>query len=141
VSRVGSAAQTRAMSKASSTLKGDLSQFRELAAFAQFGSDLDPATQRQLARGERLMELLKQPQYQPLRTDHEVFLIYAGTRGYLDNVELRQVQRWKAEFTRFMDTAHSQVGKTILETGAWNDKIEEAIKAGIVDFNNTWSNQ
>jgi F-type H+/Na+-transporting ATPase subunit alpha len=82
VSRVGSAAQKKAMSKAASTLKGDLSQFRELAAFAQFGSDLDPATQRQLARGERLMELLKQPQYQPIRLDHQVFLIYAGTRGY-----------------------------------------------------------
>ena len=140
VSRVGSAAQKRAMSKASSTLKGDLSQFRELAAFAQFGSDLDPATQRQLARGERLMELLKQPQYQPIRLDHEVFMIYAGTRGYLDSVDLRQIPRWKTEFSRFMDTSFSQVGKTILETGAWNDKIEETVKQGIVEFNNTWSN-
>src|SRR5690606_4264009 len=127
VSRVGSAAQTRAMSKASSTLKGDLSQFRELAAFAQFGSDLDPATQRQLARGERLMELLKQPQYQPIRMDHEVFMIYAGTRGYLDNVDVKEVQRWKAEMTRFMDTTYPEVGRTILETGGWNDKIEGAV--------------
>ena len=141
VSRVGSAAQKRAMSKAASTLKGDLSQFRELAAFAQFGSDLDPATQRQLARGERLMELLKQPQYQPIRLDHEVFLIYAGTRGYLDNVDVKQIQRWKSEFSRFMDTAYSQVGKTILDSGAWNDQIEGAIKQGIVEFNNTWSNE
>jgi F-type H+-transporting ATPase subunit alpha len=141
VSRVGSAAQKRAMSKASGTLKGDLSQFRELAAFAQFGSDLDPATQRQLGRGERLMELLKQPQYQPIRLDHEVFMIYAGTRGYLDNVDVKNIQRWKSEFSRFMDTAYSQLGKTILETGAWNDKIEETIKQGIVEFNNTWSNE
>ena len=140
VSRVGSAAQKRAMSKASSTLKGDLSQFRELAAFAQFGSDLDPATQRQLGRGERLMELLKQPQYQPIRLDHEVFMIYAGTRGYLDSVDLKQIPRWKAEFSRFMDTSFSQVGKTILDTGAWNDKIEETVKQGIVEFNNTWTN-
>ncbi len=140
VSRVGSAAQKRAMSKASSTLKGDLSQFRELAAFAQFGSDLDPATQRQLGRGERLMELLKQPQYQPIRLDHEVFMIYAGTRGYLDTVDVKNIQRWKSEFSRFMDTAYSQLGKTILETGAWNDKIEETVKQGIVEFNNTWSN-
>ncbi len=140
VSRVGSAAQKRAMSKASGTLKGDLSQFRELAAFAQFGSDLDPATQRQLGRGERLMELLKQPQYQPIRLDHEVFMIYAGTRGYLDTVDVKNIQRWKSEFSRFMDTAYSQVGKTILETGAWNDKIEETVKQGIVEFNNTWSN-
>ena len=140
VSRVGSAAQKRAMSKASSTLKGDLSQFRELAAFAQFGSDLDPSTQRQLGRGERLMELLKQPQYQPIRLDHEVFMIYAGTRGYLDTVDVKNIQRWKSEFSRFMDTAYSQLGKTILETGAWNDKIEETVKQGIVEFNNTWTN-
>ena len=140
VSRVGSAAQTRAMSKASGTLKGDLSQFRELAAFASFGSDLDAATQRQLARGERLMELLKQPQYQPIRLDHEVFMIYAGTRGYLDNVEVKEVQRWKAEMSRFMDTTYPEVGRNILETGGWNDKIEGAVKQGIIDFNNTWSN-
>jgi F-type H+-transporting ATPase subunit alpha len=141
VSRVGSNAQVRAMSKASSTLKGDLSQFRELAAFAQFGSDLDPATQRQLARGERLMELLKQPQYQPIRLDHEVFLIYAGTRGYLDNVDVKQVQRWKGEFSRFMDTTYPEVGRNILETGKWNETVEEAIKRGILDFNNTWTNE
>ncbi|MFO7661901.1 MAG: F0F1 ATP synthase subunit alpha [Chloroflexota bacterium] len=140
VSRVGSAAQTKAMSKAASTLKGDLSQFRELAAFAQFGSDLDPATQRQLARGERLMELLKQPQFQPIRLDHQVFLIYAGTRGLLDNVDVKQIDRWQNEFLRFMDTSHPQVGKIILETGAWNDQIEESIKQGILEFNNTWSN-
>ena len=140
VSRVGSAAQTRAMSKASGTLKGDLSQFRELAAFASFGSDLDASTQRQLARGERLMELLKQPQYQPIRPDHEVFMIYAGTRGYLDNVAVKEVQRWKAEMSRFMDTTYPEVGRTILDTGGWNDKIEAAVKQGIVDFNNTWSN-
>jgi F-type H+-transporting ATPase subunit alpha len=140
VSRVGSSAQRRAMSKAASTLKGDLSQFRELAAFAQFGSDLDPATQRQLARGERLMELLKQPQYQPIRLDHEVFMIYAGTRGYLDNVDVKHIQRWKAEMSRFMDTAFPNVGKGILETGAWNDEVEGAIKQGLTEFNNTWSN-
>ncbi len=141
VSRVGSAAQTKAMSKASSTLKGDLSQFRELAAFAQFGSDLDPATQRQLARGERLMELLRQPQYEPIRLDHEVFMIYAGTRGYLDKIDVKQVQRWKSEFSRYMDTTNPQVGRTILETGKWNTELEEAIKQGIIDFNNTWSNE
>jgi F-type H+-transporting ATPase subunit alpha len=141
VSRVGSAAQVKAMSKAASTLKGDLSQFRELAAFAQFGSDLDPATQRQLARGERLMELLKQPQYRPIRLDHEVFLIYAGTRGLLDNVDVKQVHRWKGEFTRFMDTTYPEVGRNILETGKWNETVEEAIKRGILDFNNTWSNE
>ena len=90
--------------------------------------------------GERLMELLKQPQYQPIRPDHEVFMIYAGTRGYLDNVDVKEVQRWKAEMSRFMDTTYPEVGRTILETGGWNDKIEGAVKQGIIDFNNTWSN-
>lgn len=141
VSRVGSSAQKRAMSKAASSLRADLSQYRELAAFAQFGSDLDPATKRQLARGERLMELLKQPQYSPFRLDHEVFLIYAGTRGYLDNVEVSQVARWRQEFLRYMDTSHPQVGKVILDTGGWNDDIENSIKQGLEDFNATWSNE
>ena len=94
VSRVGSAAQTRAMSKGAGSLRADLSQYRELAAFAQFGSDLDPATQRQLERGKRLMELLKQPQYSPYPLEHEVELIYAGTRGYLDEIEIEDLQRW-----------------------------------------------
>jgi len=141
VSRVGSAAQKKAMSKAASSLRADLSQYRELAAFAQFGSDLDPATQRQLARGERLMELLKQPQYSPWRLDHEVMLIYAGTRGHLDNVTTKQVNRWRSEFLRYMDTSHSQVGRNIVETGAWSDKIEDAIKQGISEFNSTWTNE
>jgi F-type H+-transporting ATPase subunit alpha len=141
VSRVGSAAQKKAMSKAASSLRADLSQYRELAAFAQFGSDLDPATQRQLARGERLMELLKQPQYSPWRLDHEVMLIYAGTRGHLDHVPTKQVNRWRTEFLRYMDTSHSQVGRNIVETGAWSDKIEDAIKQGISEFNSTWTNE
>ncbi len=139
VSRVGSAAQKRAMSKVSSGLKSDLSQYRELAAFAQFGSDLDASTQRQLNRGERLMELLKQPQYNPLPLDHQVMLIYAGSRGYLDNVPVAQVRRWSQEFVRYMDTAHPEVGRPIRETGAWNEAIENALKAAIVDFNAGWS--
>ena len=140
VSRVGSAAQVRAMSKVSGGLKSDLSQYRELAAFAQFGSDLDPATQRQLSRGERLMELLKQPQYSPWRLDHQVMLIFAGSRGYLDAVDVDQIARWKQEFVRYMDTAQPEVGRPILETGAWNDDIEGALKQAIEDFNSTWSN-
>lgn len=139
VSRVGSAAQVRAMSKASGGLRADLSQFRELAAFAQFGSDLDPATQRQLARGERLMELLKQPQYSPLRLDHEVFLIYAGTRGFLDKVKVSNMQEWKQAFLRYMDTSHPDVGRTIMETGGWNDTIEGNIRQAIEDFMASWT--
>lgn len=140
VSRVGSSAQTRAMSKGAGSIRAELSQFRELAAFAQFGSDLDPATQRQLARGERLMELLKQPQYSPLRLDHQVFSIYAGTRGYLNDVDVAQVGRWQNEFSRFMDTTRPEVGNLIREKGAWNSEVEEGIKQGIADFNAGWSN-
>ncbi|MCP5100540.1 MAG: F0F1 ATP synthase subunit alpha [Chloroflexi bacterium] len=139
VSRVGSAAQKRAMSKVAGGLKSDLSQFRELAAFAQFGSDLDASTQRQLSRGERLMELLKQPQYSPLSLAHQVMAIYAGSRGYFDEVEVSDVARWVREFARYMDTAQPEVGQPIMETGAWNDKIEGALKQAIEDFNASWS--
>ncbi|MAT97749.1 MAG: F0F1 ATP synthase subunit alpha [Anaerolineaceae bacterium] len=139
VSRVGSAAQVRAMSKVSGGLKSDLSQYRELAAFAQFGSDLDAATQRQLSRGERLMELLKQPQYSPWRLDHQVMLIYAGSRGHLDNVAISEISRWEREFVRYMDAGHPQIGAK-LQTGAWNDDIEANLKQAIQDFNAGWTN-
>lgn len=139
VSRVGSAAQKRAMSKVSGGLKADLSQYRELAAFAQFGSDLDASTQRQLSRGERTMEMIKQPQYKPWRLDHQVMLIYAVSRGYLDNVAVNKVDEWRQAFVRYMDTAQSHVGKPILETGAWNDEVEGQLKQAIQDFNASWS--
>ena len=139
VSRVGSAAQKRAMSKVAGGLKADLSQYRELAAFAQFGSDLDPATQRQLARGERLMEILKQPQYSPWPLHHQVMIIYAGSRGYLDKIEVKYVHQWTEDFVRYMDTAQSGVGKPIAETGAWNSDIEAALRQAIEDFNTTWT--
>lgn len=138
VSRVGSAAQKRAMSKVAGGLKADLSQYRELAAFAQFGSDLDAATQRQLARGERLMEILKQPQYSPWPLHHQVMIIYAGSRGYLDKVPVAKVRKWMNDFVRYMDTARPEVGKPILESGAWNDKIEAALREAIQDFNAGW---
>jgi len=139
VSRVGSNAQTLAMRRVTGGLRSDLAQYRELAAFAQFGSDLDPATQRQLARGERLMELLKQPQYNPYPPHHEVMLIYAGTRGYLDSVAVEQVGEWRRQFVRYMDTAHPEVGRPIQERGAWNDEIEMGLQQAIKDFNASWT--
>jgi F-type H+-transporting ATPase subunit alpha len=126
------------MSKGAGSLRADLSQYRELAAFAQFGSDLDPATQRQLARGERLMELLKQPQYSPLPLRHEVMLMYAGTRGYLDEIEVSDISQWSSEFTRYMDTAYSDISDQLSE-GKWSDEIENGLSQGIKDFNNNWS--
>jgi F-type H+-transporting ATPase subunit alpha len=138
VSRVGSAAQTRAMSKGAGSLRADLSQYRELAAFAQFGSDLDPATQRQLARGKRLMELLKQPQYSPYPLEHEVALIYAGTRGYLDKIEIEDMERWTNEFTRYIDTGYAELTAQLAD-GSWNEDIEQALATAITEFNKTWS--
>ncbi|MCA9948192.1 MAG: F0F1 ATP synthase subunit alpha [Anaerolineales bacterium] len=138
VSRVGSAAQTRAMSKGAGSLRADLSQFRELAAFAQFGSDLDASTQRQLARGERLMELLKQPQYSPYPLQHAVTLIYAGTRGMADNIDLNNMNRWSQEVVRFVDTAYADLSKE-LAAGKWTNEIEDTLRQAIVDFNASWS--
>ncbi len=139
VSRVGSAAQKRAMSKVSGGLKSDLSQYRELAAFAQFGSDLDAATQRQLSRGERLMELLKQSQYSPWPLEHQVMLIFAGARGYLDKVAVKDIERWERELVRYIDTARPEVSAP-LQTGAWNNEIEANLQQAIEDFNANWTN-
>lgn len=127
------------MKRVAGGLKADLAQYRELAAFAQFGSDLDKATQRQLDRGARLMELLKQPQYHPLPLDHEVMLIYAGTRGYVDRVPVDNVSRWSQDFLRYMDTAHPAVGQSIRETFGFSEETEESLKQAISDFNAGWS--
>ena len=139
VSRVGSDAQRKAMKRVAGGLKSDLAQYRELAAFAQFGSDLDRATQRQLDRGARLMEILKQPQYQPYPLDHQVMLIYAGTRGYLDDVPVDDVVEWKRDFVRYMDTARPEVGAAIMENYQFTEEIEERLQQAIEDFNASWS--
>ena len=96
--RVGSSAQIKAMKQVAGSLKGELAQYREMAAFAQFGSDLDATTQRLLARGVRLTELLKQPQFSPLRIEEQVVVIYAGTRGYLDAMPVGSIQRFERNF-------------------------------------------
>jgi len=141
VSRVGSDAQRKAMKRVAGGLKADLAQYRELAAFAQFGSDLDRTTQRQLERGARLMELLKQSQYNPFSLDHEVMTIYAGTRGYLDDVAVDDVLTWRKEFLHYMDTAQAEVGQAILETYAFSEETEEKLKQAIEDFNASWASE
>ena len=138
VSRVGSDAQRKAMKRVAGGLKADLAQYRELAAFAQFGSDLDKATQRQLDRGARLMEILKQPQYQPYPLDHQVMLIYAGTRGYLDQIPVDDITRWKESFLHYMNTARAEVGRTIMETHQFSDETEEQLRQALADFNASW---
>ncbi|MBI4337061.1 MAG: F0F1 ATP synthase subunit alpha [Chloroflexi bacterium] len=142
VSRVGGAAQTRAMRRVAGRLRLDLAQYRELVTFAQFGTaDLDAATRSQLERGQRITEVLKQPQYQPYAMVHEVLVLYAVINGFLDDVPIPQVQRWEAEFHRYMDTAHPEVGKAILETKELRPETEEALKKAIAEFKKAFQPQ
>jgi len=137
VSRVGGKAQIRAMRQVAGKLKLDLAQFRELAAFAQFGSDLDKATRAQLDRGFRVQEILKQPQYQPVSVEHQALIIYTVTNGYLDDVPVNKVQAWEEAFQRFMDAAHPEVGRAIVTEKALSEETEEKLKAAIVEFKQT----
>jgi len=114
VSRVGSSAQTPAMKQVSGTFKLVLAQFGELAAFAHCSSDLDKATKQRIDRGRRLMEILKQPQYQPVPVEKQVMIMYAANSGYLDNVELEKVAAWETKFYRFMDSTHPEIGEEIV---------------------------
>jgi len=139
VSRVGSDAQRKAMKRVAGGLRADLAQYRELAAFAQFGSDLDRTTQRQLERGARLMEVLKQPQYAPYALNHQTMLIFAGTRGHIDEVPVDSVVQWIKDFLRYMDTAHPDVGRTISESLDFTDETEEKLVQALTDFNADWS--
>ena len=134
VSRVGGSAQIKAMKKVAGTLRLSLAQYRELAAFSQFASDLDDATRRELERGARLVELLKQPQYQPMGVEKQVMVIYAGTKGYLDKYPVSAVGRFESEFLSFMDSKHPGVGEDIVKTGKLNPANEDALKAALTEF-------
>jgi F-type H+-transporting ATPase subunit alpha len=141
VSRVGGDAQRRAMKKVGGRMKLELSQFRALAAFAQFGSDLDKATQQQLDRGMHLTELLKQPQYTPFSLAEEVLLIYAGTRGYLDNVPVPQIKAWQNDFLRFVSTSYPQIAQGINDPATkfdLTDENENLLKQALTEFNQSW---
>ncbi len=137
VSRVGGAAQTRAMRQVAGKLRLDLAQFRALAAFAQFGSDLDPATRRQLELGLRIQEVLKQPQYHPLPLDQQVMILYVVTNGFLDDVPVAKVQEWEAQFHRFMANAHPEIGQTIMTDKRLDDPTIEKLRAAIDEFKRT----
>ena len=127
VSRVGSSAQIKAMKQVAGSIKGELAQYREMAAFAQFGSDLDAATQRLLARGERLTELLKQPQFSPLKTEEQVVVIYAGTKGYLDKLPVSAVGKFEEEFLRHMRNEGKDILETIRSEKALSDETEKRL--------------
>jgi F-type H+/Na+-transporting ATPase subunit alpha len=134
VSRVGGNAQIKAMRQVAGSLRLDMAQFRELAAFAQFGSELDKATQAQLGRGRRLTELLKQDQFQPLPVEKQVLGIFAGTNGYTDDVPVEEVRRFEKELYSFVDTNYSGVLKTLAEKKAIDDGLRAEIKKALEDF-------
>lgn len=134
VSRVGSAAQVKAMKQVAGPIKGELSQYREMAAFAQFGSDLDAATQQLLNRGERLTELLKQPQFSPLSVEEQVASIYAGVNGYLDNIPAREVGRFEESLLRHLHEGHSDLLATIRDEKTLSDDSEAKLKAAVDAF-------
>ncbi|MDR0816571.1 MAG: F0F1 ATP synthase subunit alpha [Desulfovibrio sp.] len=138
VSRVGGAAQSKAMKQVAGTMRLDLAQYRELAAFAQFGSDLDKATKSKLARGARLVELLKQPQYQPMPAHEQVASIYTATRGYMDDVPLEQVRRFEAEMLAFMRDTHKDVLEAIKEKKVIDEAVEKALAEAIAAFKQGW---
>ncbi|HEV3166640.1 MAG TPA: F0F1 ATP synthase subunit alpha [Isosphaeraceae bacterium] len=134
VSRVGGKAQIPAMKKVAGGLRLDLAAFRELEAFAQLGTELDKATQLQLDRGYRMVELLKQPQYQPMNVVEQVMSIYAGSEGYLDDVPVKEVSRWEAEFQRFMREQKSEVRNQLEREKKMSDKVVEGLKAALIEF-------
>ncbi|HTS64659.1 MAG TPA: F0F1 ATP synthase subunit alpha [Candidatus Acidoferrales bacterium] len=134
VSRVGGNAQTKAMKSIAGGLRLDLAQFRELAAFAQFGSDLDKASQQQLNRGRHLVEILKQGQYEPLPLEKQIMIIWAGTRGYLDDLPIEQCRKFEAELYRFMDNANRPILEEIAAKKVLDDALTAKIKAAVEEF-------
>src|SRR5437868_2789885 len=134
VSRVGGSAQIKAMRQVAGTLRLDLAQYRELAAFAQFGSDLDKATQAQLNRGARLVEILKQPQYEPLAGERQVAIIFAGTNGYLDRVALSDVRAFETDLYKFIETMNPGIFKAIAEKKVLEDGIKSDLTRILGEF-------
>ncbi|HBQ85382.1 MAG TPA: F0F1 ATP synthase subunit alpha, partial [Syntrophomonas sp.] len=139
VSRVGGSAQTKAMKSVAGQLRLDLAQYRELAAFAQFGSDLDKATMARLTRGERVTEVLKQGQYEPMAMEDQVVIIYAGVNGYLDDIPREKVKEFEVDFLKYVHSANSDVLTAIRDSGKIESAIEEKLIKAIDDFKSTFS--
>jgi F-type H+-transporting ATPase subunit alpha len=139
VSRVGSAAQTKAMKKVAGRIKGELAQYREMAAFAQFGSDLDATTQRLLNRGARLTELLKQPQFSPLKMEEQVAVIYAGVNGYLDPLPVERVRAFEEGLLGIMRTQHADILAAIRDSRDLDDATAAKLKAVVDEYAKTFA--
>jgi F-type H+-transporting ATPase subunit alpha len=138
VSRVGGDAMTRAMRQVSGRLRLDMAAYRELAAFAQFGSDLDKATQAQLNRGQHLQEILKQPQYEPMSMENMVIEIYAGTQGFADGVSIDRMREWETALLRYMESSHPDIGRSIAENKRILPETEQKLRDALTAFNSTW---
>jgi F-type H+-transporting ATPase subunit alpha len=141
VSRVGGSAQIKAMRQVAGTLRLDLAQFRELQAFAQFGSDLDKATQAQLARGQRLTEILKQPQYQPMDVEKQVLVIWAATNGYTDDIAVEDVRRFESSLLKFVESSNPGLLAAIADQKTLTDEIKANLKQVLEDFKDEWKKQ
>ena len=138
VSRVGGDAQIRGMKQVAGRLRLDMAQFRELAAFAQFGSDLDEATLHRLERGRRLTEILKQPQYEPVPVEEQVIIMYAGTHGFCDAVPMDSMRRYEKNLLAFLRTQHPETGADIVAQGQITEENEAKLQAALKEFNQTW---
>ncbi len=141
VSRVGGSAQVKAMRQVAGSLRLDLAQYRELEAFAQFGSELDKATQAQLNRGMRLVEILKQPQYQPMPAEKQILIIYAGTRGFLDKYPVEAVQRYEKELFDFVETKYRDIFETLRAKWVIDDELDKRIQTALKDFDTVFQAQ
>jgi F-type H+/Na+-transporting ATPase subunit alpha len=138
VSRVGGDAQTKAMKQVAGRLRLDMAAYRELAAFALMASDLDKATQAQLGRGQRMQELLKQPQYEPMEMEDQVAVLLAGTSGFADKVPVEKIRQWQTDLLRYMAASHPEIGKEIIEKKALSDELRTKMTNAFETFANTW---
>ena len=139
VSRVGGDAQTKAMKQVAGRLKGDMAQYRDLAAFASFGSDLDATTRRQLERGQRLTEILKQPQYAPIALANQVVVIFGATNGYADDVPVDRMKDWEAALTKFMNTQYPAILNSIMTDKKIGDEVMPQLKQACEEFKKSWN--
>lgn len=139
VSRVGGAAQVKAMKQVAGTLRLDLAQYRELQAFAQFASDLDEGSRKQLDRGQRMVEVLKQPPYSPVAVEKQVLIIYAGAKGYLDNVPVAQITKFEADLYPFIEAKYPKIFETLTSKKAIDSDLEALLKQALEEFNNSFA--
>jgi F-type H+-transporting ATPase subunit alpha len=138
VSRVGGDAQTKAMKQVAGRLRLDMAAYRELAAFALMASDLDKSTQQQLGRGQRMQEILKQPQYSPMELEDQVIVLFAGTNGYADKVPLNSMAQWQEDLLRFMESSYPEIGKDITEKKAITDSNRQNMIKALDAFQHSW---